>query len=42
MGIEPDVLVGLRTADGPHRRGMRVAGKLPEAVRRALELGHTH
>jgi hypothetical protein len=42
MGVEPDVLVGLRAADGPHRRGARVAGKLPEAVRRALELGHTH
>jgi Peptidase family S41 len=40
MGIEPDVLVGLRAADGPHRRGMRVAGKLPEAVRRAIEIGH--
>jgi hypothetical protein len=42
MGIQPDVLVGLRTADGPHRRGMRVAGKLSEAVRRALEMGHAH
>jgi hypothetical protein len=25
MGIQPDVLVGLRTTDGPHRQGIRVA-----------------
>jgi hypothetical protein len=42
MGIQPDVLVGLRATDGPHRRGMRVAAKLSEAVRRAIEIGHTH
>jgi hypothetical protein len=38
MGIQPDVLVGLREQDGPHRRGLRVAEKLSEAVRRALAL----
>jgi Peptidase family S41 len=38
MGIQPDVLVGLRTTDGPHRQGIRAAGKLPEAVERALKL----
>ena len=26
MGIQPDVLVGLRATDGPHRQGLRVAG----------------
>jgi hypothetical protein len=36
MGVEPDVLVGLRSEDGPHRRGLRVAGKIGEAVERAL------
>jgi hypothetical protein len=36
MGIQPDVLVGLRTTDGPHRQGMRIAEKLPEAVARAI------
>jgi hypothetical protein len=35
MGIQPDVLVGLRSADGPRRRGLRVAQKLAEAVQRA-------
>ena len=38
MGIQPDVLVGLRLADGPHRQGLRVAASLPEAVERALRL----
>lgn len=38
MGIQPDVLIGLRSADGPHRRGVRVAASLPEAVERALKL----
>jgi C-terminal processing protease CtpA/Prc len=38
MGIQPDVLVGLRTTDGPHRQGMRVGEKLPEAVARAIRL----
>jgi C-terminal processing protease CtpA/Prc len=36
MGIQPNVLVGLRTTDGPHRQGMRVGQKLPEAVARAI------
>jgi hypothetical protein len=39
MGIQPDVLVGLRTTDGPHRQGVRVAEKLPEAVARAIGTG---
>ena len=38
MGIQPDVLVGLRSADGHHRQGLRVAASLPEAVERALRL----
>jgi hypothetical protein len=38
MGIQPDVLVGLRSADGPRRQGLRVAARLPEAVGRALRL----
>ena len=38
MGIQPDVLVGMRRDDGPHRAGMRLAGKLAEAVDRALRL----
>jgi hypothetical protein len=38
MGIQPDVLVGLRSVDGPHRQGLRVAAWLPEAVERALKL----
>jgi C-terminal processing protease CtpA/Prc len=38
MGIQPDVLVGLRTADGPHRQALRMTGSLPEAVERALRL----
>jgi hypothetical protein len=36
MGIQPDVLVGLRADDGPHRRALRLAGKLDEAVARAI------
>ena len=38
MGIQPDVLVGLRTTDGPHRQGIRVAEKLPEAIARSIEM----
>jgi len=37
MGIQPDVFVGLRWQDGPRRRGLRVAEKLPSAVERAVE-----
>ena len=36
MGIQPDVFVGLRWQDGPRRRGLRVAEKLPSAVELAL------
>jgi hypothetical protein len=39
MGVQPDVHVGLRSTDGPHRQGMRVAEKLPEAVARAIRAG---
>ena len=39
MGIQPDVLVGLRTTDGSHRQGIRVSEKLREAVARALKMG---
>jgi hypothetical protein len=35
MGIQPDVLVGLRNEDGPHRRATRIDEKLSEAIRRA-------
>jgi hypothetical protein len=38
MGIQPDVLVGLRTTDGPHRQGIRVAKRLPEAVASAIQM----
>ena len=38
MGIQPNVLVGLRTTDGPHRQGIRVAEKLPEAIARSIEM----
>jgi hypothetical protein len=38
MGIQPDVLVDLKSEDGPHRQGIRVAAKMPEAVERALRL----
>jgi hypothetical protein len=36
MGIQPDVLVGLRREDGPHRRALRVVKQLPEALALAL------
>jgi hypothetical protein len=36
MGIQPDILVGLRSEDGPHRAALRVAAALPDAIRRAL------
>jgi Peptidase family S41 len=39
MGVQPDVLVGLRSTDGPHRQGIRIAEKLPEAVARAIRAG---
>jgi Peptidase family S41 len=38
MGIQPDVLVGLRLEDGPRRQGLKVAASLPEAVARALRM----
>jgi hypothetical protein len=38
MGIQPDVLVGLASQDGPHRQGLKVAARLPAAVARALAL----
>jgi hypothetical protein len=41
MGIQPDILVGLRTTDGPHRQGLRVAEKLPEAIARSIEMATT-
>jgi hypothetical protein len=40
MGIEPDVLVGLRNEDGPHRRAIRISRKLSEAVNRATGVPH--
>lgn len=40
MGIQPDILIGLRDADGPHRKAVRVAEKLPEAVTRAMAGPH--
>lgn len=36
MGIQPDILIGLRSDDGPHRQGIRVAASLKDAVERAL------
>jgi hypothetical protein len=36
LGIQPDVLVGLRTNDGPHRRARYVSEKLREAVDGAI------
>jgi hypothetical protein len=36
MGVQPDILVGLRLEDGPHRRALRIAEKLPLAVARAF------
>ena len=41
MGIQPDVLVGFRQPDGPHRLSARFADKLPEALRRAKALWRT-
>jgi hypothetical protein len=38
MGIQPDVLVGVRPADGRHRQALRVAAKLPEAIQSAFKL----
>lgn len=38
VGIQPDVLVGLRSTDGAHRQGVRVLEKLPEAITRSIEL----
>jgi hypothetical protein len=35
MGIQPDVLVGFRQADGPHRLSARFVEKLPQALRQA-------
>jgi hypothetical protein len=37
-GIEPDVLVALREADGPRRAAGKIARRLPEAITRALRL----
>ena len=42
MGIQPDVLVGLRTTDGPHRQATRAFQKLPEAIERALQATPRH
>jgi hypothetical protein len=36
MGIQPDLLIGLRGADGPHRRAARISQELPAALERAL------
>jgi Peptidase family S41 len=38
MGIQPDVLVGLRSADGRRRQALRIAAKLPEAIQSAFKL----
>ena len=37
-GVQPDVLVGLRSGDGRHRQGIRVSEKLSEAIERALRI----
>ena len=37
MGVQPDVLLGLRAQDGPRRQGLRISEKLPEAVALALK-----
>jgi hypothetical protein len=37
MGVQPDVLVGLQAQDGPHRQGIRIAEKLPQAINLALK-----
>jgi Peptidase family S41 len=39
MGIQADVLVGLRANDGPSRQAARVLAKLPDALVQALTLG---
>ena len=39
MGIQPDLLIGLRNEDGPHRRAARISQKLSEAVNLALKGG---
>ena len=36
MGVQPDVLVGLRREDGGHRRALLVTAKLPEVLERAM------
>lgn len=38
MGIQPDILVGLRSEDGPHRAALRAAAALPHAIQRILDL----
>jgi hypothetical protein len=38
MGIEPDVLVGFTSADGPHLMARRFLDKLPDALDRARRL----
>lgn len=38
MGVQPDVLVGFGTHDGPHRMALRFAEKLPAAVAQATAL----
>lgn len=39
-GVQPDVLVGLRSGDGRHRQGIRVSEKLSEAIERALRIAN--
>jgi C-terminal processing protease CtpA/Prc len=36
LSIQPDILVGLRSQDGPHRRAGLIAEKLPDAVEQAV------
>jgi hypothetical protein len=38
MGIQPDVLVGLRAQDGLRRQGIRIGEQLPRAVTLAIRL----
>jgi C-terminal processing protease CtpA/Prc len=38
MGVQPDILVGLRDHDGPHQRARRIAAALPAAIDRAIGL----
>jgi hypothetical protein len=40
-GVQPDVLVGLRTKDGVDRQAVLLEAKLPEAVRMARTLRRT-